>query len=223
MLPLWDVGPTGRFPFWVIAIIAINIIVFYLELTVVDLDAFIGQYALIPSTIDFMNIGTLTPLVTSQFLHGGFIHIISNMWFFWIFGDNVEYRIGSFFFPLFYVVSGVVGNILQYLFIPQSDIPALGASGAIAGVLGAYYAFFPKNRVKTLVFFLIADLPASLVLFYWLILQLFNGAIAVSPGSNPDDGGVAYFTHIGGFALGWVVGKMMILISSKKRLRINKA
>ncbi len=216
MLPLWDVGPTGKFPFWVITIIAINVFVFYLELTVPNLDAFITRYALIPSAINLMNISTLLPFVTSQFLHGGFLHIVTNMWFFWIFGDNVEYRLGAFFFPIFYLLSGITGNALQYALMPNSDIPALGASGAIAGVLGAYFAFFPRNRVKTLIFFLIADLPASIVLFYWLILQLFNSAVAVSPASNPNDGGVAYFTHIGGFALGWFVGKVSLILQEKK-------
>ena len=217
MLPLWDIGPTVKFPFWVIFIITLNIFVFYLELTVPDLDLFITQYALIPSTVNFMQLGTLTPFVTSLFLHGGFLHIISNMWFFWIFGDNVEYKLGDLFFPVFYLAAGIAGNFLQYMLMPHSPIPALGASGAIAGTLGAYYAFFPKNRVKTLVFFLIADLPASLVLFYWLILQLFNSAEAVSPAAAASSsGGTAYFAHIGGFAAGWLVGKLIVLANVEK-------
>lgn len=218
MLPLWDKGPTGKFPFWVIVIIALNILVFYLELTVPDLDSFIAQYALIPSMVNFYHPMTLLPFFTSEFLHGGFLHIITNMWFFWIFGDNVEYRLGGIIFPIFYLVTGALGNFLQYIIDPHSSIPALGASGAIAGVLGAYYALFPNNRVKTLVFFLIAEIPASIVLFYWLILQLFSGAEAVSPAAQGlDTGGIAYFAHIGGFAVGWLVGKILLLVHKKNR------
>lgn len=212
MLPLWDVGPTGKFPYWVVAIITINILVFYLELTTQNPDAFIAQYSLIPSMVSLFNIPTLLPFITSQFLHGGFLHIITNMWFFWIFGDNVEYRLGSYFFPIFYLGSGIAGNILQYLFVRSSDIPMLGASGAIAGVLGAYFALFPQNKVKTLIFILffvtIVDVSASLIIFYWLVLQLFNSAIAVSPIAI-NSGGIAYFAHIGGFVLGWTVGKII--------------
>lgn len=222
MIPLSDSGPTTKFPLWVIAIIAINIYVFYLELTAFDPDAFISQYAFIPANINFFNPSTLTPLITSQFLHGGFIHIISNMWFFWIFGDNVEYRLGKIFFPIFYLASGLMGNLLQYIFAIQSDIPVLGASGAIAGILGAYYALYPNNKVKTLVFILlfvtVIDIPASFMLFYWLILQLFNGAIAVSPAvANLGGGGIAYFAHIGGFILGWFVGKILNVTSPRFR------
>lgn len=219
MLPLWDIGPTGKFPFWVIVIIVLNIVVFYLELTVSNLDSFIAQYALIPATVNFYRPETLLPFLTSEFLHGGFLHIVTNMWFFWIFGDNVEYRLGGLFFPMFYILSGLVGNFLQYLINPHSNIPALGASGAIAGVLGAYFALFPNNRVKTLVFFLLAEIPASLVLFYWLVLQLFNSAQAVSPAQRAiDSGGIAYFAHIGGFFLGWLVGEALLFTQKKKKL-----
>lgn len=218
MIPLSDTGPTTRFPFWVIAIIAINVYVFYLELTSPSIDTFITQYALIPSAVNLLSPLSLIPFVTSQFLHGGFIHIISNMWFLWIFGDNVEHKLGPLFFPIFYLFSGLAGNILQYLFIAGSDIPLLGASGAIAGVLGAYYALFPNNKVKTLVFILlfvtILEIPASFILFYWLVLQLFNSAASIAPStSSMDIGGVAYFAHIGGFTLGWFFGKLLNITS----------
>ncbi|MCL5783965.1 MAG: rhomboid family intramembrane serine protease [Patescibacteria group bacterium] len=213
MLPLKDTGPrVVKFPLWVLTIIIINIVVFYFELTSANPDTFITQHALVPSTISIFHPMTLFTFITSQFLHGGFLHIASNMWFLWIFGDNVEDKLGYFFFPIFYLASGIVGNVVQYFFMPSSPIPVIGASGAIAGVLGAYYAFFPRNKVKTLIFILIFvtifDLPSSFILFYWFILQLFSSAIAVSPAAASFGGDIAYFAHIGGFVLGWLVARI---------------
>lgn len=211
MLPLSDSGPAlGRFPFWVLAIIALNIFVFYLELTSPDPEVFFIKYSLIPALVDFSKPQTLFPFISSQFLHAGFLHILSNMWFLWIFGDNVEDRLGFLWFPLFYLFSGVAGAIVQYSFNPSGEIPMLGASGAVAGILGAYLALFPGNKVKTLVFIFffvsIIEISTSVILFYWFIIQLFSGALAVSPLAT-EAGGVAYFAHVGGFALGWIVGK----------------
>lgn len=209
MLPLRDSKPAGIFPFWVIAIIFVNIAVFFFELASPDIEAFIYQYGLVPSRVDFLNFAALTPFITSQFLHGGFIHIASNMWFLWIFGDNVEGRFGFLWFPVFYLLSGIVGGLLQYIIVPGSDIPMIGASGAIAGVLGAYYALFPRHTIKTLVpvFGLLTtvDIPASLMLFYWFFTQLFSGTATVVSGMA-DLGGVAWFAHIGGFVTGWFFG-----------------
>lgn len=213
MIPLSDTRSSGSFPFWVIVIIAINVYIFFRELVAPDSDVFIFHYALTPSLVDPTNFSTLTPFITSQFLHGGFIHIISNMWFLWIFGDNVEHRLGFFFFPVFYLLAGMVGNLLQYSFYPASDIPMLGASGAIAGVLGAYMAFFPDHKIKTLIpiflFFTIINIPASIMLFYWLVIQLFSSATSTSNLSS-QTGGIAYFAHIRGFAIGWFLGKLML-------------
>lgn len=211
MIPLSDSQPAGRFPFWVIAIIALNIYVFYLELTAANPDLFITQYALIPNLVDFSVLETLYQFVTSQFLHGGFIHIISNMLFLWVFGDNVEARLGLLFFPIFYLAGGVAGGLAQYILIPGSTIPMLGASGAIAGVLGAYLALFPHHTIKTLVpifgFFTVINIPASIMLFYWFITQLFSGAASISYVSA-EAGGIAFFAHAGGFAFGWIVGRL---------------
>lgn len=212
MLPLQDARTGFGFPFWTLIIIIINIAVFYLELTAVDTDAFIEKYALIPASVNLSDLSSFVPFITSQFLHGGFIHIISNMWFLWIFGDNVEEKLGPIFFPFFYLLFGTAGNLLQYIFITSSNIPMLGASGAIAGVLGAYLAFFPKNKVKTLFFIIffvtIIEIPASFLLFYWFAIQLFSGAVSISVTSS-DVGGVAYFAHIGGFVLGWIIGQLL--------------
>lgn len=211
MIPLRDSEPARIFPFWVIAIIALNIYVFYLELTSLNPDAFIAAFALIPRLVDFSIPETLMPFITSQFLHGGFIHIISNMLFLWIFGDNVEEKLGFLVFPIFYLAGGVAGGLVQYFFMPDSQVSMLGASGAIAGVLGAYFAWFGHHSVKTLVpifgFFTVIDVPASVMLFYWFITQLFSGAASI--GVQADIGGVAFFAHAGGFTFGWIAAKAL--------------
>ncbi len=211
MLPLEDVDSHGPPAFWVIAIILINVYVFYLEITSPNPDAFILKYSLIPSRISFSHPATLLPFITSQFLHAGFIHIFSNMLFFWVFGNSVARKFGLVFFPIFYLLSGFVGGILQYVTIIHSTLPNLGASGAIAGVLGAYFALYPHNRIKTLVFIIIfvtiVNIPATLILFYWFIIQIFSSAAAISNQSF-NNGGVAYFAHIGGFSLGWLVSRI---------------
>jgi membrane associated rhomboid family serine protease len=210
MIPLRDSHPAGRFPFWVLVIIAINIWVFYLELISPNLDAFIAQYALIPALVSFGNLDTLAPFITSQFLHGGFLHIISNMLFLWIFGDNVEAKFGRLLFPFFYLSAGAVGAFAQYIFAPDSTIPMLGASGAVAGVLGAYFASFPNHSVKTLIpvfgFPAIVDIPATIMLGYWFITQIFSGFASIAV-TTADSGGVAFFAHIGGFVFGWLLGR----------------
>lgn len=208
MIPIRDSHPAGKFPFWVITIICVNIYVFYLELTATSTEAFISQYALIPNLVDQSIWQTLIPFITSQFLHGGFVHIISNMLFLWIFGDNVEARLGFLLFPIFYLASGAAGGATQYLLMADSSIPMLGASGAIAGVLGVYFALFGHHTVKTLVpvfgFLTVVNIPASVMLFYWFITQLFSGAAAITVAT--EVGGIAFFAHAGGFAFGWIVG-----------------
>lgn len=209
MLPLRDTKSAGIFPFWTLIIIFINVLIFLLELESPDTEAFIYRYGLVPSQVDFSNFATLTAFLTSQFLHGGFIHIASNMWFLWIFGDNVEGRFGFFWFPVFYLLSGIAGGLLQYIIVPNSEIPMIGASGAVAGVLGAYYALFPRHTIRTLVpafgFVTVLDIPASLMLFYWFFTQLFSGTATVVSGMAAL-GGVAWFAHIGGFVTGWFFG-----------------
>lgn len=209
MIPLSDSHPAGRFAFWTITIIIINIYIFFLELTAPNTDAFINQYGLIPSLINFDNYPSLLPFITSQFLHGGFLHIISNMLFLWVFGDNVEAKVGYLTFPLLYLGSGVIGAFSQYLLDPSSTIPMIGASGAVAGVLGAYLAMFPHHTIKTLVpffgFLTIINVPASFMLIYWFITQIFSGSLSIT---TLDQGGVAYFAHIGGFAFGYIFAKL---------------
>ena len=208
MIPLHDSKPTGVFPLVTILIIAANIWIFFLEYTSVDLEAFIASWALIPALVDIGVPGTLLPFITSQFLHAGLFHILSNMWFLWIFGDNVEEHFGKIFFPIVYLWSGVMGGLAQYIVDPSSQIPMLGASGAVAGVLGAYMILYSRHTIKTLVPFFglmqIIDVPAGIMLFYWFFTQLFSGvgSLAVQ-----GVGGVAFFAHVGGFAAGWAIAK----------------
>lgn len=213
MIPLKDTQALLKFPLWVLAIIALNIGIFYFELTSTNLNSFILHYALTPSRVDFLNINTLLPFISSQFIHAGFLHIISNMIFLWVFGNNVEASLG-FLFPVFYLLSGIAAGLTQYLFSTSAAIPMLGASGAVAGVLGAYFALYPKNKIKTLVFIFIfitiIDVPSYFLLFYWFLTQLFSGAVSLT--LEPSVGGVAFLAHIGGFMFGWLTAS---LFSSK--------
>lgn len=206
MIPISDSDhKPGRFPFVNIAFILLNISAFFVQLTTPDQEAFIYRYALVPAYINFSDWSTLYPFITSMFLHGGFLHIISNMVYLWVFGDNVEGEFPPLGYLLLYLGSGVVGSLAQYMLAPTSEIPMLGASGAVAGALGAYFIMFPNHRIKTIILlpfiFTIVNLNALIVLGQWIILQLISGSGAL--GSNMDqEGGVAYFAHIGGFLFG---------------------
>lgn len=211
MLPIRDHNRSNKFPLFTLLIILANILVFLVELTVPDPDTFISYYALIPASVDFSKPITFIPFLTSMFLHAGFVHLFSNMWFLWIFGDNLEATLGKVKFLLFYFLSGLAAGVLQYLLISSSTIPNLGASGAIAGVLGGYLVFFPQARIETLVatfggFLHRIELPAQIMLFYWFFIQLFSGTAGVVSGQMAL-GGVAWFAHIGGFVAGWLMAK----------------
>ncbi|KKR30609.1 hypothetical protein A2715_00285 [Candidatus Woesebacteria bacterium RIFCSPHIGHO2_01_FULL_39_32] len=209
MFPLRDTQKAKIIPLITYVIIIINVVVFFLEITSVKPDAFIESYALIPAKINFSNYLTLIPFITSQFLHGGFLHIISNMWFLKIFGDNVEERFGHIQYLFIYLLTGTVGIFIQYLFAVDSTIPMLGASAAVAGVLGAYLVFFPHHRIETLVplgfFITTVNIPASIMLLYWFITQLFSGVGSIAIAQT---GGVAFWAHVGGFASGWIIAKL---------------
>jgi len=218
MLPLRDHNHTNVKPFVTYVIIAVNIFVFFLELTG-NTEEIFSQFALIPSAINWMNYQTLLPFLTSQFLHAGFLHIISNLWFLKIFGDNVEEKFGHIKFLVFYLVCGIAGGLLQYFFSYGSDIPMLGASGAIAGVLGAYLYFFPRHTVETLIpfgiFSQIVNLPAKIILIYWFVTQLFSGVGSISSSML---GGVAFWAHIGGFAAGYLLASFSSRINKSSEV-----
>ncbi|MBI2327466.1 rhomboid family intramembrane serine protease [Candidatus Curtissbacteria bacterium] len=210
MFPIRDSHSSGKFPIINLALIVANLYVFYYQLITPDIDLFIATYALIPQNINFLNFETLRPFVTSMFLHAGFLHILSNMWFLWIFGDNVEAAVGHVKYLFFYIFCGVSASFVQYLFISGSTLPMVGASGAIAAVLGAYLKFFPRHSIDTLIpvfgFPAVVAIPASFMLVYWFITQAFSGVATILVASA-SVGGVAYVAHAGGFATGFIFAK----------------
>jgi len=218
MFPISDSEKAGKFPIITIALIGINVVVFLYMVLGGSADAVVAQYALIPSTVNFGDYRTLLPFVTSMFLHGGFFHILSNMWFLHIFGDNVEARMGVLRFLLLYLISGFIGGFLQYILNVGSEVPMMGASAAVSGILGAYLAYFPHHKIRSLVlfFFIISfvNIPAGIYLFYWFILQLFQGVASI-PTLSESVGGVAFMAHVGGFAAGYYLSKK--LEKKKKR------
>lgn len=219
MFPLSDSIRAKRFPFVNILLIAATVFVFIQQLMASNQEEFIRSYALIPGLIDLNDVSTLLPFVTAIFLHGGFLHIISNMWFLWVFGNNVEGRLNFLLFPILYFLSGIVGNAAQYIIMPSSSIPMLGASGAVAGVLGAYYILFPHAKIRTLVpffgFFTIAEIPAPFMLGYWFILQILSGAVSL-PFSG-ETGGIAFWAHVGGFVTGVMMAKIYNSLSTEEK------
>ncbi len=181
-------------------IIALNAIVFLWELiqTPYRQTLFIKHYAMVPDHL------TLTSLLTSMFLHGGWMHLIGNMWFLWVFGSHIEDVMGAPRFLLFYLSCGISSAVVQLMMTLHSAIPTLGASGAIAGVMGAFLVLYPRVRVRTLIFILIfittIEIPAAFMLIYWFGLQLVSGLF--SSGTFSDSGGTAWFAHVGGFLTG---------------------
>lgn len=215
MLPIRDTIHSYSFPIINWVLIALNTIVFLLEVSLPPeaLDRLIQTYGVVPNTIPITNPLALLQnpfplftLFTHMFLHGGWLHFLSNVWILYIFGDNVEDRMGSFRYLAFYLLAGLVAGLSQVLVAPQSAIPAIGASGAIAGVLGAYFILFPRSSVITLVplFFIpwFINLPAVIFLGIWFVTQLFSGVSELWLPHSASMGGVAWWAHIGGFLFG---------------------
>ncbi len=213
MIPLRDENPAQRAPIVTRTLIALNVVGFMAELAQGDqLRAFIQAWGFVPERLAaaFAGSGELSSaaitLITSMFLHGGWLHLLGNMWYLWIFGDNVEDRLGHAAFLAFYLSAGLVSALAHAFFNFDSPVPTVGASGAIAGVLGAYALAFPRARVVTLVpvffFFQVIALPAMLVLGLWFVFQFFSGALSVA---GAGSGGVAWWAHIGGFAFGYAL------------------
>jgi len=208
MFPISDSIPSGRFPFFTLIIILLTAYVFFQQLLAPDQIVFLNKNALIASKINFSHLNTLLPFVTAIFLHAGFLHIISNMWFLWIFGDNVEDRLTPFIFLPLYLIAGIAGNLAQYFLMPNSSIPILGASGAVAGILGCYYILFPYSKIRTAVlifyFVTIIKINAPIMLGYWFLLQLISGVVSLP--FNNDQGGIAFGAHVVGFIVGVIFG-----------------
>ena len=216
MIPLRDTIPVRRFPVVNVVLIGINVIVFLFEsiLGPDDLSYVIGVFGLRPAVFwQGDGLAGWLPLLTAPFLHGGWWHLISNMLALYIFGDNVEDRLGRLRYLLFYLCSGLAASAAHLLASSKSPIPTVGASGAIAGVLGAYLVLFPRARVVTLVpiiyFFRVIQIPAVIYLGFWFISQLFNGLFALNSGDVLQAGGVAWWEHIGGFVFGLAVIRLI--------------
>ena len=202
MLPIGDNNRyRKRFPTVTYLFIVLNILFFFAELD--GGDAFIIKWAFTPSRFLADPEMNFLTIFTSMFMHAGWIHLGGNMLYLWIFGDDVEDRFGAGRFFMFYLLCGIAATFAQLAFHMNSTVPNLGASGAIAGVLGAYILMFPRARVDVLLGFFIVPMPALLVIGLWIILQLFNGYASVS--HAVDMGGVAYIAHIGGFLAGFVL------------------
>ena len=212
MIPIRDDNPTHIVPIVTYLLILVNILVFIFQTFLgSNNELFVYQFALIPADItSLMSLGSLFNIFTSMFMHAGLAHIGGNMLYLWIFGDNVEDRLGSGKYFIFYIIGGVVASITHILTNPSSVIPTVGASGAIAAVLGAYLVLFPKQKVLTLIplgFWLrMTMLPASIVLLVWFGLQFLQGVLSLG---GPDVGGVAVWAHIGGFVTGVVLGTLL--------------
>jgi membrane associated rhomboid family serine protease len=219
LIPIKDSPTTGRFPFVNLSLIIINILVFFRQLTLTEpeLHSFIFANGLIPKELITglfaENLAVaLTPLIAYQFMHGGWLHIGSNMLYLWVFGDNIEDRLGHFKYLLFYLLMGVISGLAQVAFDPGSNIPIIGASGAVAGILGAYLVSCPRARVLALIpvfiVFTVAELPAVVFLGFWFLLQLFQGVASIGV-----DVSIAWWAHIAGF-----VGGMLLVSLFGKRL-----
>jgi membrane associated rhomboid family serine protease len=219
VIPLRDANPTRRTPLVTIGLMIACFVVFGWELGLLAgddmarLDAFVTTWGLVPadlvaawsSGVDLtMEAATL---ITSQFLHAGWLHLLGNMLYLWIFGNNIEDRFGRIRFLLFYLAGGIAAGLTQLAIDPTSEVPMVGASGAIAATLGAYLVLFPRARITSLVFlgffYQLIDVPAIIVLAFWIVLQLIDGFASL--GVSGVGGGVAFFAHIGGFAFGVVV------------------
>ena len=202
MFPIGDEDrPRKFFPLVTIALLLVNVFVFYLEVT--RGQAFIDRWAFVPSQFASDPSGNWYTIFTALFLHAGLLHLGSNMIYLLVFGDNIEHRFGYLPFILFYFLSGAFGNLLHMFFSGGSSTPVIGASGAIAGVLGAYILLYPKRPVRVLVWITIIRLPALIVIGGWFLLQLLS-SLALFSGAT-ETGGIAYLAHVGGFVSGFIM------------------
>ncbi|MCJ7679361.1 MAG: rhomboid family intramembrane serine protease [Candidatus Aminicenantes bacterium] len=215
-IPLRDENPTTRFPVITVLFITVNVLVFiYQVLSPEGLQLYIYKLGAIPYEITHFqsisyvisesgaHLSRISPplsLFTSMFLHGGVFHLLGNMLYLWIFGNNIEDYLGSLRFVLFYLIGGLVASLTHIIFNPGSQVPMIGASGAIAGILGAYFILYPFARVLTLVFFTVIPIPAAIILGIWFVGQLLNIGLG---------GGVAWFAHIGGFVAGLLLLRLL--------------
>lgn len=213
MIPIRDTIPRQHFPFAVWALIAVNVYIFIRELALPpdSTEQFIYLFGLVPARFTHPDwaarVGfphTYWPFLTTMFLHGGWLHIIGNMWFLWIFGDNVEDRMGPARFLIFYLLCGLAAGVVHVVTNPGSRVPAVGASGAIAGVMAAYFALFPRARIVAMfpIFFypVFFQVPAFIYVGFWFLMQFFSGTLAIA--THREVSGIAWWAHVGGFGAG---------------------
>jgi membrane associated rhomboid family serine protease len=233
VIPLKDANPTQRTPVVTLGLIAACVLVFLYQLSLSSsggnsaLEQFVTRWGVVPVELvaafragSFLSQETAT-LLTSQFLHGGLLHIGGNMLYLWIFGNNVEDRFGRLRFLAFYLVGGIVAALTQVVVDPTSPVPTIGASGAIAAVLGAYLILYPQARVTTAIFLVffyqLINVPAVVVLVFWFLIQLFNGVGSLGADMTTAAGGVATFAHIGGFVFGAIVGLIVKTVGGTRQ------
>jgi membrane associated rhomboid family serine protease len=207
MMPLGDDNSGRRItPIVTYVLIAINVLVFFLELN--NGEEFIQRWAFVPSRFLADPVGDLATLFTSMFMHAGWAHLLGNMLYLWIFGDNVEDRLGHALFFVFYILCGLAATFAQMAISLGSSVANVGASGAIAGVLGAYLVMFPRGQVRVLMGRAIVPMSALIVIGFWILIQIFSQISVFSAGSQ-EEGGVAYMAHIGGFVAGLVLAFLL--------------
>jgi rhomboid family protein len=220
-IPLKDLNPRRSYPIVNNTLILVNIIVFFYQFSLPPhaFKAFITEYATVPARFPAWASGNapfevaFLPLLTSMFLHAGIAHIAGNMLFLWIFGDNVEDFFGHFFYLLFYLFCGIGSGLIHVFFNLHSGLPALGASGAISGVMGAYLILYPRSRVLTLIFVFLVPVPAVIILGYWFVLQFLAGLSSLGVQAT---GGVAVWAHVGGFLIGMLITMVATTGSSRQ-------
>jgi len=203
MFPIGDDNSTRRsIPYVTYTLVAINVLVFLLELN--NGDTFIQEWAFIPARFSADPTANIPTVFSAMFMHGGWLHLGGNMLYLWIFGDNVEDRFGHLKYLTFYLLAGIAATFAQYFVLPESNVPNVGASGAIAGVLGAYLLMFPRARINVLLGRSVVAMPAIVVLGFWIVLQLVSGVGTIA-NTDADVGGVAYMAHVGGFIAGFLM------------------
>ncbi len=208
MFPLYDTVRTRSFPLITLTLIVANVLAFLYELRLAPaaLEQFIFAWGLIPARLLGDPSNTWTTIFSSMFLHGGWFHIINNMWVLFIFGDNVEAGMGKIRYLIFYLLSGVAAGLLQTYVLPSSAVPMIGASGAVAGILGAYLILAPRSRIASLVpilfIFTIVEIPAVFFLVFWFVSQLYSGLFSIQ---GAGESGIAWWAHIGGFVFGFIM------------------
>jgi membrane associated rhomboid family serine protease len=225
MLPIRDDQPRYSTPWVTRFLIALNLLIFFFEAALdrQSLNFLIGQFGVVPSHLAAFLAGSpryplpavVLPFFTSMFLHGSWMHVIGNVWFLFIFGDNVEDYLGHFKYLLFYVLTGLIAMSTQVAISLHSTVPTLGASGAIAGVLGAYFVLYPRARVLTWFFVFVVWVPAWIILGYWFALQFLSGTATALAVQGQNMGGVAFWAHVGGF----VSGALLVKVFGERRLR----